>query len=118
MSTVIRLDADTARARLDQLLTEIYQTDEPVVVERAGVPVAAIISFSRYQQLVSEADLDAEILDDVQRRMPGLPSLDAADALMADTLTQDEQALRDMLSQLEQIEQHLKQLTSPDPPSP
>ena len=113
MSTIIRLDADTARARFDQLLTEIYQTDEPVVVERAGVPVAAIISFSRYRQLVSEADLDAEILDDVQRRMPGLPSLDAADALL-----QDEQALHAMLSQLEQIEQHLKQITSPDPPSP
>ena len=113
MSTVNRLDADTARARFDQLLAEVNQTDEPVIVERSGVPVAAIISFSRYQQLVSETDLDAEILDDVQRRMPGLPSLDAADALM-----EDEQALRAMLSQLEQIEQHLKQITSPDPPSP
>lgn len=113
MSTVIRLDADTARARFDQLLTEIYQSDEPVVVECAGVPVAAIISFSRYRQLASEADLDAEILDDVQRRMPGLPPLDAAGAL-----EQDEQALRAMLTQLEQIEQHLKQMTSPDLPSP
>ena len=113
MSTAIHLDADTARANFDQLLTEVHQTDQPVVVERSGVPVAAIMSFARYRQLISETDLDAEILDDVQRRMPGLPSLDAADALL-----EDEQALRAMLSELEQIEQHLKQMTSPDPPSP
>lgn len=118
MSTDIRLDADTARAHFDQLLTEVHQTDEPVVVERSGVPVAVIISFARYRQLISETDLDAEILDDVQRRMPGLPSLDAADVHPADVLLEDEEALRAMLSQLEQIEQHLKQITSPDPPSP
>jgi len=113
MSAAIHLAADTARAHFDQLLTEVHQSDQAVVVERSGVPLVAIISFARYQQLVSETDLAAEILDDVQRRMPGLPSLDATD-----TLLEDEQALRAMLAQLEQIEQHLRQMTPGEPPSP
>lgn len=48
-----------ASAALDDLLESVYETKEPVVIDREGKPVAIVINpadFERYLRLEAEAD--------------------------------------------------------------
>lgn len=42
-----------AKNRFGRVLLELSRTDEPIVVQRRGQPVAVILSIGRYEQLLS-----------------------------------------------------------------
>lgn len=46
------VSATDAKNRFGGVLREVTQTDEPIVVERDGKPVAVILSMSAYQRLL------------------------------------------------------------------
>ena len=98
------LDAQEAHTRFDQLLDEIPASGQAVIVERSGLPLVAILPFAQYQQLISDREIRSEILDDIRRRMPYLPTNDPTSALL-----EDEQALRAMYAELEKAEQQSAQ---------
>ncbi len=43
--------ASQAKNNFGELLKRVYENDEPQIIERAGMPVAAIISISDFQQM-------------------------------------------------------------------
>jgi prevent-host-death family protein len=50
---VKKVQASEARQRLPDLLNRVYQGKTRIVVERSGIPVAAIVSVDELQQLES-----------------------------------------------------------------
>ncbi len=56
--------ASQAKNNFGELLKRVYENDEPQIIERAGMPVAAIISISDFQQFYPQ-------------HVKGQPSLDA-----------------------------------------
>jgi prevent-host-death family protein len=62
------VQASEARQRLPDLLNRVYQGRTRIVVERSGIPVAAIVSVDELQQLES-FDQQREELWAVMQRM-------------------------------------------------
>src|SRR3954469_9032613 len=62
------IQASEARQRLPDLLNRVYQGKTRIVVERSGIPVAAIVSVDEAQQLET-LDQQREELWDVMQRM-------------------------------------------------
>lgn len=57
-----------ARQRWSQLLNRVFRSRERVIVEKSGIPVAAIISardLERFHQLEQERARDFAILDEI-----------------------------------------------------
>lgn len=54
-----KISASAARQKWGRLLNRVFQGEARVIVERSGLPIAAIISI---------ADLDRLLIDDVKRR--------------------------------------------------
>jgi prevent-host-death family protein len=65
---VKKVQASEARQRLPDLLNRVYQGKSRIVVERSGIPVAAIVSVDELQQLES-FDQQREELWAVMQRM-------------------------------------------------
>jgi prevent-host-death family protein len=62
------IKASVARQRFSQLLNDVYRTEKRVVVEKSGIPVAAIISAQDYKRLIqleAERNRDFAILDEI-----------------------------------------------------
>ena len=46
----MRVNTVEAKNRLNELLTEVEKTRQPLVVERRGQPIAVVIDYETYQQ--------------------------------------------------------------------
>jgi prevent-host-death family protein len=51
------ISATEARVHFGDLLRRVYRGQEPVVVEKDGIPVVVILSFHSYEQLLQEVKL-------------------------------------------------------------
>lgn len=51
------VSATEAKNRLGEILKYAYADEEHVIIERGGIPVAAIVPMQDYAQLVEEKDL-------------------------------------------------------------
>ena len=61
-----RMNATAARAQWGQLLNQVFRRERRVLVEKDGIPVAAIVSaddLQRLQQLEQQAAEDFQVLD-------------------------------------------------------
>jgi prevent-host-death family protein len=70
------IKASVARQQFSQLLNEIFRGESRVVVEKSGIPVAAIISASDYQRLArleAERNKDFAILDEMREAFKDVP---------------------------------------------
>jgi prevent-host-death family protein len=65
---VKKVQASEARQRLPDLLNRVYQGKTRIVVERSGIPVAAIVSVEELRHLEA-LDQDREELWTVMQRM-------------------------------------------------
>ena len=63
----------TARTQFGQLMKDVHQGRTRVLVEKAGVPMVAIISAQEFDQLVAEREARFDVLDRIRRRLPQLP---------------------------------------------
>jgi len=51
------VSATEAKNRLGEILKYAYANEEHVIIERGGIPVAAIVPMQDYAQLIEEKDL-------------------------------------------------------------
>jgi prevent-host-death family protein len=62
------IKASVARQQFSQLLNDVYRTENRVLVEKSGIPVAAIIpakDLALLARLEAERDKDFAILDEI-----------------------------------------------------
>jgi prevent-host-death family protein len=65
------MKASQARQEFSQLLNKVFRRETRVVVEKNGIPVAAIISaqdLERFDQLEAERQARFKVLDEIQAR--------------------------------------------------
>jgi len=77
------ISASEARQQFSRLLNQVFRRETRVLIERSGIPVAAIVSAedaARLEEYDSERQADFAILDEVQ---------DAFDDVPADELEQE-----------------------------
>jgi prevent-host-death family protein len=71
------IKASAARQQFSQLLNEVFREKSRVVVEKSGIPVAAIISasdFTRLARLEAERNKDFAILDEMRDAFKDVPA--------------------------------------------
>jgi prevent-host-death family protein len=70
------IKASVARQQFSQLLNELFRRKSRVLVEKSGIPVAAIISasdFTRLARLEAERNQDFAILDEMRDTFTDVP---------------------------------------------
>jgi prevent-host-death family protein len=71
------IKASVARQQFSQLLNDVFRTENRVVVEKSGIPVAAIIpakDLQRLTQLEAERNNDFAILDEMREAFKDIPA--------------------------------------------
>jgi prevent-host-death family protein len=70
------IKASEARQQFSKVLNEVFRGESRVVVEKSGIPVAAIISaqdFKRLARLEAERNRDFAILDEMREAFKDVP---------------------------------------------
>ncbi len=73
------MKAMEARAQWSRLLNQVYQRKARVVVEKSGIPVAAVVSmsdFERLQRLEAQRERDFEALDRTRAAFGEVPDVE------------------------------------------
>ena len=68
------INALKARRNLGQLLEEVFYRGDQVVIERAGKPMAVVISPSEYEAYRKQREQDMKVFDQIRRRNKGIES--------------------------------------------
>ncbi len=71
------IKASEARQQFSQLLNEVFRRESRVLVEKSGIPVAAIISaqdFQRLARLEAERNNDFAILREIREAFRDVPA--------------------------------------------
>lgn len=74
--TTQTVKASMARQQFSQLLNQVFRGETRVVVEKSGIPVAAIVSaqdLERLDQLEAERERDFKILDEIGEAFRDVP---------------------------------------------
>ena len=66
------IGAREARSNFSQLLGEVHYGRQPVIIERSGRPMVAIIPVDEYQNLIAEREARFQVLEDIRRRLPDI----------------------------------------------
>ena len=64
-----KVSAMKARQNLGQVLNEVALRGDDYIVERAGKPIAAIISLEKYQSLREERDSALQAIEEIWGKM-------------------------------------------------
>jgi prevent-host-death family protein len=70
------IKASVARQQFSQLLNDVYRTENRVVVEKSGIPVAAIIpakDLALLARMEAERDKEFAILDEMREAFKDVP---------------------------------------------
>ncbi|MHB8644767.1 MAG: type II toxin-antitoxin system Phd/YefM family antitoxin [Thermomicrobiales bacterium] len=89
MMMVKHISSRDARAQFADLLGSVYYTNEAVIVEKKGKPVAVIVSPAEYQAMQEAAARDWAVIDQLQVRNADR----SADEVLAD-VTAEVEAVR------------------------
>jgi prevent-host-death family protein len=71
------IKASVARQQFSKVLNDVFRGESRVVVEKSGIPVAAIISasdFKRLARLEAERNRDFDILDELREAFKDVPA--------------------------------------------
>jgi prevent-host-death family protein len=71
------IKASEARQQFSQLLNEVFRREARILVEKSGIPVAAIISASDFKRLArveAERNRDFAILDEMREAFKDVPA--------------------------------------------
>lgn len=72
MQVLKKENAMTARKNFGRLMEEAHYRGDEIVVERAGKPMVAIISYAEFQEFKQQRAKDFEILDKIRARNKGV----------------------------------------------
>jgi prevent-host-death family protein len=64
------------RSNLNSLINEVYRHEKRVIVEKSGIPVAAIISLDdleRFDFLVRKREERFKVVDEIRAKFAGIP---------------------------------------------
>ncbi len=64
-----KISAMNARQKFGQMLEEAFYRGDTFIVERAGKPMAAIVSIEQYQQWQAEREVFFDRITKIQERM-------------------------------------------------
>jgi prevent-host-death family protein len=70
------IKASVARQQFSQLLNDVFRQESRVLVEKSGIPIAAIISASDFKRLAlleAERNKDFAILDELREAFKDVP---------------------------------------------
>ncbi len=94
-----RIAASTARQTFSQLLTDVRRLEEPVIIEKAGVPVAAVVPLSILERDRRWADERAQrvaLLERLRQPFRDIPSEEIErEAVTAVTVARQRRRKRD-----------------------
>ena len=65
------INALKARRNLGQLLEEVFYNDDQVIIERAGKPMAVVISPSEFEIYKKQRQNDMRIFDEIRNKNKG-----------------------------------------------
>lgn len=68
MQVLKKENAMTARKNFGRLMEEAHYRGDEIVVERAGKPMVAIISYAEFQEFKQQRAKDFEILDRIRAK--------------------------------------------------
>lgn len=68
MPMIKTTNALAARKNFGQLLEEAYYRGDEIIIERAGKPMAVIISIEEFENWQSERERDFAVLDEVKAK--------------------------------------------------
>jgi prevent-host-death family protein len=74
--TTRTMNATEARAQWSKLLKEVFRGNGPVMIEKSGIPVAAVISvrdFERWRRLEEDRERRFAIIDEVRAAFSDVP---------------------------------------------
>ncbi len=80
-----RIDALRARRNLGQLLEEVFYKGEQFVIQRAGKPMAVVISPAEYEMYLKQREDDMKIFDEIRGKNKGA-SLKAVEADVSEAI--------------------------------
>jgi len=72
MQVLKKENAMTARKNFGRLMEEAYYRGDEIIVERAGKPMVAIISYAEFQEFKQQRAKDFEILDRIRAKNKGV----------------------------------------------
>jgi prevent-host-death family protein len=70
------MSASETRQNFSDVVNRVYRGEERVLIERSGIPVAAVISardLERFQEFERQRDADFAILDEIRAPFRGVP---------------------------------------------
>ncbi len=80
--TIQKLRASEARQQFSQILNRVFRREARVIVEKSGIPVAAIISaddLARFRQLEEAArEADFQAVDSIRQAFQDVPDQELA----------------------------------------
>ena len=65
------INALKARRNLGQLLEEVFYKGDQFVIERAGKPMAVVISPSEYEAYKRQREQDMKVFDEIRKKNKG-----------------------------------------------
>ena len=65
------INALKARRNLGQLLEEVFYRGDQFIIQRAGKPMAVVISPAEYEAYMKQRKKDMDILDHIRRKNEG-----------------------------------------------
>lgn len=65
------INALKARRNLGQLLEEVFYKGDQFVIERAGKPMAVVISPSEYEVYKEQREQDMKVFDEIRKKNKG-----------------------------------------------
>jgi prevent-host-death family protein len=75
--TMQTIKATAARQQFSELVNQVFRREKRVLIEKSGIPVAALISAEDLERLVrleAERERDFAVLDEVGRAFEDVPS--------------------------------------------
>lgn len=100
--TIGIVQASRAKNNFGEVIKRVYEHDEPQIIERAGMPVAAIISISDFQRLYPEQVKKEPRLNNGAKRLQAAKEMNAfLDRLIpASAHLDDDKVYEDVLNEV------------------
>ena len=102
------LSASAVRQTLPDLLGAVVHEREPVLIERGGRPVAALVSVEDFNIL--EKVIEEESNAEWQEALKALPDLNAKLDSMATMLTREQQSVKTFREEMDRLHTQRKKL--------
>lgn len=71
-----RVNASTARQQFAELTNSVYRNDARIIIEKSGIPVAALISardLDRLRQFEKKREADFTVVDEIAQAFKDVP---------------------------------------------